>query len=236
MDILRWLFRPQDNEPRCPPIELGNFKIFWEDFKVLRSKYKDTDPESVASREETLAKMFVLYDEVHGNSHLLGIGEKIDTILSSVKGSEVLIEDIFFILDLRCSLQSHPYWDWGHGSTKNPEQVQEELPLDVRSSMTSNTTVVLNWFLTEFDTDMAGHVPPPENIRFWIQLCKGIMATNDLVYALRNLEIEGSEIRGRWDSVERPSFDEWVTFLHRERMEPICEKYTASMCALEWPL
>ncbi|CRG90676.1 hypothetical protein PISL3812_07721 [Talaromyces islandicus] len=115
--------------------EIGNFSVFWKDFKDLRNEYQHTDSDSVASHAEDLAKIFWLYDSRHKVKHLLQIGKKIDELREYSIFGKMIANDIIRVLDMRCSIQSHPYWN---GVLAEERSLRKWM-------VKKNTTKVLAW-------------------------------------------------------------------------------------------
>jgi hypothetical protein len=205
-------YRPNEpNEPDAPDApdepdepkvlnqpQLGSFKVFWDDFKTLRDKNQRKNPDLVASREQTLAEMFMLYDSEHGSGHLLDIGAKVDMLLGSTGNRDRSVAaNILTVLDMRCSIQSHPNWKFAN----EPDQAIRH----IRGA----TTTVLYWFCKEL-TLTTGCVIPVV-VQSSLNICSGNYQLN----------MNGES---RWISIpahpKRPSFDDWVIFLRQKGKDP----------------
>jgi hypothetical protein len=93
------------NRPNLP--EIGNFKLFWGDYKALRDAGENDKADHVISKLSVMC----VGDSYYCSSLFLQIGEEIDKLLDSKTEAEKnAAEMIIEALDIRCSVLSHPWW------------------------------------------------------------------------------------------------------------------------------
>lgn len=177
-------------KPKFP--EIGNFKVFWNIFKTLQSTGQHEDANFVVSK---LAEMCNLRDSDHSSCVLLQIGEKIDKFLCSTaeaekKAAEIVIE----VLNMQCSIRSHPFWD-----IKSDKDMADKLYFELQDQkrfIMRTTRSWLSWFRDGTLLTDDGSIP--EDRLTAIEKCKEIFAEN-----------AGSD----WQTRKRPSFEGWLKFL-----------------------